>query len=426
MQRAARPLPLGPLVLAFVIAAVAFVPDVQAQSRTRTSGRQDTEKKDRVERQAPRRSAPEGRTERRTSAKRGEAQRDEARERRRPERESGATIGRDRTRREGTPRAVERDLRTGTERERTTRTTRTSGARDERTERRREPRVIDRRERTQRRDYREDWREERREYRRETHYDRPSVRVRPYIHIDIDWPWEHRRQRGWAPRYQYRQVVFFEAGWGRHHRDARIDVRTDYRHRVRSANRRRAVVDIYVDRIALYEDGYFLGAVDRIPERLGRIRAVIHRNGRVEFDRDVFLVGDPYAGFELIATRHYDRFLLDAYRRGHDLRVGVLDLRRGRVEPVRRSRLFDPYDFDGFVPISLLPEDDGWLCDYGYGSVTAHYYGDDAGSYYGRPGGTLSYRSDVRPLHHAGDQTFRTSGGAEIRLKRDVEITRIE
>ena len=296
------------------------------------------------------------------------------------------------------------------------------------------PRITSPRERTTRRDYRDDRRDarrdyrqdDRREYRKEKRYSRPSVRVQPYVHINIEWPWEQRRKRGWAPRYQYRQVVYFEAGWGRHRRDARVDVRTDYRHRVRSANRHRAVVDIYVDRIALYEDGHFLGAVDRIPEQLGRIRAVIHRDGYAEFDRDVFLVGDPYAGFELIATRHYDGFLLDHYRRGHDLRVGALDLRRGRVEPVRYSRLFDPRDFDGFVPLSLLPEDDGWLCDYGYGSVTAHYYGDHDGYYYGRLDRSPRYRSDVRPLRYAGDQTFRTSAGVEIRLKRDVEITRIE
>lgn len=438
MRRVARPSPIGYLALAVLVAAISLAPDVQAQARTGTSRGKDAAK-ERVERRSPRRSTSDVRPERRAARRSTDAE-----ERRRPEPEREADARRGRTHRSDPPKAAEKNLRSGTQREQTTRT---SGER-RRIERRPNERIIEqrehaeqrehterrerneRRERTGRREYRDDHGERRPayrpEYRRETHRHHPDVRVRPFVRVDVEWPWEHRHRRGWAPRYRYRQVVSFEAGWGGRHRDARIDVRTDYRHRVRSADHRRAVVDIFIDRIALYEDGYFLGAVDRIPERLRRIRAVIHRNGRVDFDRDVFLVGDPYAGFELIATRHYEGFLLDDYRRGHDLQVGVLDLRRGRVEPVRHSRLFDPYDFDGFVPISLLPEDDGRLCDYGYGSVTAHYYGDDDDYYYGR--GDRGYRIDgtAQPLRHRGERTLRTSIGADIRLKREIEIERIE
>ncbi|MGI9174934.1 MAG: hypothetical protein ACR2GR_06415, partial [Rhodothermales bacterium] len=324
----------------------------------------------------------------------------------------------------------ERDTRTSGS-ERTTRRGSTTQPSNSQPTRERAPRVTGQeirvdngRERTTRRTY-EPPQERRRDTYREPYRHRPNVRVQPYVRIDIEWPWEYRRKRNWRPRYQYQQVIYYEAGWGGRRHESRIDVRTDYHHRVRSADRRRAVVDIYIDRIALYENGRFLGAVDRIPNRLEKIRAVIHRSGHVEFDRDVFLVGDPYAGFELIATRHYDEFLLDAYERGHTLDVGVLDLRRGRVEKVRHSRLFDPYDFDGFVPISLLPEDNDWLCDYGYGSVTAYYYGDDDGYYYSS-GHTGRTGVSAEPLRYQRERTLRTSIGATIRLERDVNIRRIE
>ncbi|MDX1547240.1 MAG: hypothetical protein R3247_09645, partial [Rhodothermales bacterium] len=215
------------------------------------------------------------------------------------------------------------------------------------------------------------------------HHHYVPVFRRPIIHVDVHWPWEHRYRHHWRPRYRYRQVVYVDAGWGRRqHRRSEIDVRTFYYHELRHATREYAEVDIFIERVELYADGRYLGEVDRIPDRLSRIRATVHRDGYVEFDRDVSIVGDPRAGFEMISTRAYDGYVLDRYRSGHDLRAGVLDLRRGRVVPTSYSRLFDPYDFNGFVPVSLLPHDAGWLLDYGEASFSGAYYDYDP-YYYG-------------------------------------------
>lgn len=319
-----------------------------------------------------------------------------------------------------------------------------------------------RRDRVDRRDARRDRRDDGRIYvpsARDNRYYRP----RPHVHIDIDWPWEHRYRRHWAPRYMYRQVVVIESGWARRHYSARIDVRTFYRHRVVSATRDRAVIDVEIDRIELYENNRFLGAVEHIPNSLDRIRATVYRNGRVAFDRDVFIVGDPRAGFEIVSTRHYDGFVLNHYNRSHGYRVGALDLWRERVVETRHSRLFDPYDFNGYVPVSLLPEDRGWLYDYGAESVSGYYWGDDDEYYYGRSGdGYDAYEGDgyyprldderaaqrpsdgtqpplqvrpdgtaatpqAEPLRRSRNETFRTEqGGADIRLQRETELKRIE
>ena len=436
MKRAFFLSPHRCLTLVLLLAFTLVTLDVQAQSRGRTSGRTEADKakRERTEPASPRRSKADA--EKREARKQDgtSTRRRSTRESREARKDNDETSARDRGRSGAAQTSSERERATRTSgAERTTRRGSTTQPSNSWPSRERAPRatrdeirVGNGRERTTRRTYEPPQERRRDTYRhREPYRHRPDVRVQPYVRIDIEWPWEYRHKRKWRPRYQYQQVIYYEAGWGNRRHENRIDVRTDYHHRVRSANRRRAVVDIYIDRIALYENGRFLGAVDRIPNRLEKIRAVIHRSGRVEFDRDVFLVGDPYAGFELIATRHYDDFLLDAYERGHNLDVGVLDLRRGRVEKVRYSRLFDPYDFEGFVPISLLPEDDGWLCDYGYGSVTAHYYGDDDAYFYGSGHGSRASVS-AEPLRHRRERTIRTSIGATIRLERDVHIRRIE
>lgn len=254
-------------------------------------------------------------------------------------------------------------------------------------------------------------------------------------------------------------MVYVEAGWGRRHRrQAEIDVRTHYYHELRSANNHKAEVDIYIERVELYQDGRYLGEVDQIPERLSRIRATVYKDGRVSFNRDVFILGDSYTGFEMISTRYYDGHVLDSYRSSHGFRAGVLDLRQGRVNLVNYSRLFDPYDFNGYVPISLIPENESWLLDYGLGSFSANYYDWDPyyyGGYsgygsqydnpyysndyyeedyyeddYGRP--HYSVRStvghdnfDVAPLTYANNVNYRTRRGAEINLKRETEFIRM-
>jgi len=266
------------------------------------------------------------------------------------------------------------------------------------------------------------------------------VAYRPNIHLHIQWPWLVRYERHWAPRYRYRQVVYVDAGWGRNRRNARIEVQTYYQHRVIRATDDYAELEIKVEQIELFRDGVFYGQVDRIPSDLGRIRATVYRNGRVDFDRDVFLVGDPGAGFEMISTRHYGGYILDSYRRSDGMRVGELNLRRSRVDEKGRSRLFDPRDFNGFVPISLLPEDDGWLWDFGDEAMSAYY--DDYDYYYGSGdgyGGGYAPNNSVRqngvggqaglqvePFRQQEELQFKTQQGASIQLKRDTEIQRIK
>lgn len=313
----------------------------------------------------------------------------------------------------------------------------------DRRQHRQEHRPHRRDDRRHRRDNRRHQHDRRHASRTRPHGHRPPVVVRPQVHINFDWPWEYRHRRGWSTRYRYRQVVYVDAGWGRRHREVALDIRTTYRHRIRSANRRRAQVELDIERIEIFRNGRFLGEVNRIPNRLGRIRATLHRNGAVDFERTVFLLGDPRSGFELISTRAYDGYLLNAYHSSHRYRAGFLDFNRGRVVQVDYSEFFDPYEFDGYVPIDLLPVERDWLWDYGHESISyAKGYGYDGHDSYRRdapllraPRGETSGRPGTPAFSQSGSATrlqrqqtlsYETRNGARIQLRREAEIERID
>ncbi len=466
------------LLLLFLVVALT-APQAMGQSRER--GRSGTAKKERVERKSDRkekasrsrsqrteRPKPEARSARRyeeitstgrsSEARRSRSSRssDQARTGRSSRSSDQARTGRSSRRsdqaRTGRSSRSSDQTRTGRSQDRSRRVERGS------TRSRRTPRYY--RPETWHQRYRNDRRYQRRHWARTNYYRRhrlyrPFV-VRPFIQVDLNWPWVHRHHHGWRPHYRYRQVIHLEAGWGGRRHASRIDVRTYYTHELRYASRDRAEVDVYVDRIEFYENGRFLGEVRNVPDQLARIRATVYRNGTVEFDRDVSVVGDARVGFELVSTRHYDGFLYDQYRPAHGLRVGQVDLRSGRVVSTSYSRLFDPYNFNGYVPVSLLPEDSGWLLDYGQASFSGSYYDDDpyyyggysgydgyddAGDDYyeedyyedaaGRP--YFSVRStiadgnfDVAAQTQLYDRKHRTSFGAEIRLRRETEFVRVQ
>jgi hypothetical protein len=435
----------------------------ERQSRSRTESRTPSSRQNR--------NAETGRSPSRSTTSRGTTSRTTNRGntgRVRTDRETNRSTSRTQTRSRDRQQVQERDNRS------TSRTTR--GRTNSRVDRdsdsryRRDHRSSNRVVRTPNYHSRSQWRDhyERNKHYRKRHYKRrkhqrpnyykPFV-IRPRINIDIRWPWVHRHHHGWRPRYRYRQVVYVNAGWGQQRRRSQIDVRTYYYHELRHATNDRAEVDVYVEQIELYEDGRYLGTIDHIPERLGRTRATVYRNGEVRFDRDIFVIGDSYAGFELVSTQFYNDFVLDAYRSSHGLRVGKVDLRRGRVVPTSYSRLFQTRDFQGHVPVSLLPEDHSWLLDYGNQSFSGAYYEDDPYYYGGYNGygeeyedayhGDDYYEEDyyvdeqgrpnysvqstvaeanfgVKPLTRVRDRNYTTSFGASIHLKREAEFVRIK
>ncbi len=258
---------------------------------------------------------------------------------------------------------------------------------------------------------------------------RPPVRVYtptylrvhwPRIHVHIEWPWLIRYERAWAPVYRYRQTYRIEVGWGSRRDWSNIEVETVYSHRVRYATDDRASIAIRIERVEIYDDGRYLGYVDRLPDNLSRIDATVYRDGAVEFDQDIFLMGDPFVGFEIIATRPYDGWVMDDYRVEDGYRAGAVDLGRNRVEPIRRSRFFDPEGYGAMVPVSLLPDRDGWLWDYGVEALSART--DDYDAYYG---GRSDRAWNGEPLTQEDTWSFDTRGGAELRFDRRSSIQRV-
>ena len=255
---------------------------------------------------------------------------------------------------------------------------------------------------------------------RYSRYYRPKSR----INVHISWPWVVRYERRWSPRYRYRQVVHVQARWGSRDRVTRVEMETVYRHRVKYATDDYAVLDIDIEEIALYEGNRYLGTVDRIPSNLSSIEATVYRDGAITFDRDVFIVGDRRAGFELISTRYYNDYAMAGYRDQDGYRAGRLNLRSGKVSSVRKSRLFNSRNFQGYAPISLLPEDEGWLWDYGADAISA--VSDDYGAYYGYSGNSgNSYRASDA-MRSSNEFSYSTDFGAEFNVKRQSRIQRVE
>ena len=299
-------------------------------------------------------------------------------------------------------------------------------------------------------------------------------RSRPII--DIVWPWEMRYARAWSPRYRYRQVVYAESGWRGRGWESRYEVVTTYRQRILDASASRARLELLLDDVTLYQDGRYVGRVTRFPYDFERLRATLTRGGRVDFDRDLMVIGDARDGFELVSTRAYGGYAYASWRRGDDVRAAWLDFRSQTATFAGRSRFFDPYDYAGYAPISILPADADWLGDYGLYSASAYPYvgygydggwndrgyDRDDGYYYGYGG--VRERSSATPrgatdgsdrryetrsttgrdatgretvsrgstsgeaptLRRDSDDRYTTPGGATIRLRREAEIQRVD
>ncbi len=260
------------------------------------------------------------------------------------------------------------------------------------------------------------------------HYVNAHIHIGSHISIGVAWPWQVRYQRHWRPRYRYRQVVYVNAGWGGQRRAARVDVRTYYRHRVLHADDRYAEVEVEIDAIEVYQNDRFLGTVDQIPGSLRKIRATISADGRIDFDRNVFLIGDARSGFELISTRHYDDYLHNAYDERHGYRVGRVDLRSGKVRKVHHSRHFDYRQFNGFVPISLLPDDER-MWDYGRPYLEESSYDDYEGNgWYRRyrDSDLSNYEDDGYQLSRDVEVSYTTPQGGQVRLQRSSRLERLD
>ncbi|NNE48216.1 MAG: hypothetical protein HKN37_16310 [Rhodothermales bacterium] len=258
------------------------------------------------------------------------------------------------------------------------------------------------------------------------HYANAHINIGSHVYLGLTWPWNFRYRYDWRPRFRYRQVVYIETGWGGRRRDNKVEVHTYYRHRILHADDRYSEVEIEIDAVDLYQNGRFLSTVDRIPGSLKKVRAIIHADGQIEFDRNLFIIGDAGTGFELIATRYYTDHLYNAYDDRHGFKVGRVDLRKGKVKKVRRSRFFDHGRFVGYAPISLLPDDDR-LWDYGQQPVSDRY--NNRGR---ETGWSRDYRGNDQP-YYDGDyelsrdylDSYQTSDGGEARLERATVVDRL-
>lgn len=182
----------------------------------------------------------------------------------------------------------------------------------------------------------------------------------------------------WSPVLRYRQRVRVESDRRYGYGSSVLDIRTSYRQRVSGGYSSGDRVEVRIERIEVYQDGRYLGYVDYydLPRDFDHVTATRMRNGELRLDDDLLLVGEASVGFELIRFDGNDFY--GSWRRQYD--ALSLDLRRSSTRRVGYSRLFDPYAYRGYVPVSIVPD----LQDDFYG-YNGGYYGQ-SGSGYGQPG----------------------------------------
>jgi hypothetical protein len=189
----------------------------------------------------------------------------------------------------------------------------------------------------------------------------------PSVHVRIDWPWKAHYSRHRTPRYRHRRVVVTGRYWGHGSLNSavtsRVEIDAHYSRRVLFADDHSAEFEIRIEKIDTYVEGRYYGSIAVIPEEFRTIRARVQDNGRVEFDREIFILGDPGSGFEMVSTQFYGGYVMDNYRASDGYAAAKLDFRNGRASRIRKSRLFRPFDARAHVPVSLLPEEQGWLWD---------------------------------------------------------------
>ena len=206
---------------------------------------------------------------------------------------------------------------------------------------------------------------------RHRRYHRPhsrGVSIGFYIRIPtVRWHVGHSR------RFAYRQIV---SG----HPAGDVEVVSTVRRKIRSVHREYVDVEFELVRLELASAGRFLGTVDRFPGDLRRMRAKIYRDGFVQFDRMLYVVGNDYDGFELLSTRYCGGDLGRASYECLDPKAGEIDFYDERVHSTRYSRLLPLAQTGRSVPVALVPDEEylGFQYMVGYGGSSDGYY---SGSY---------------------------------------------
>jgi hypothetical protein len=198
--------------------------------------------------------------------------------------------------------------------------------------------------------------------------------------------WKHPAHRHRPFRYRLRQWLYWDvSGWAPKG-PVWLEVEVIYRARVRTLYAGFAVVDLWVEEVMFYDRGRWWGRVTLFPPAMRHLEARFYADGRVVFDRMVFLGEGPEAGLYFMAS--------PGMGGGRPEFIGRLELSQGRIEALPGSAHW-PQNAGAWVP--LLPTDGAW--------------------YAVEPPVHLEPREEV--------QTF-TVEGRPIRLSRRLVVERLE
>lgn len=161
--------------------------------------------------------------------------------------------------------------------------------------------------------------------------------------------WKHPAHRHRPFRYRLRQWLYWDVrGWGPV-RPVWLEVEVVYRARLRAVYAGFVVVDLWVETVRFYDRGRYWGHVIMFPPALQHLEARFYADGRMVFERMVFLGEGLEAGLYLMAGRGAQWEMPEF--------IGRVDLARARVEALPGSDGW-PQMTGAWVP--LLPTDGAW------------------------------------------------------------------
>ena len=152
-----------------------------------------------------------------------------------------------------------------------------------------------------------------------------------YIRIPVI-QWFHRAPRR---RYVYRQVVSTTIN-GSYYSTTGLDIRTTFERRTRDVRHDRVDVEFEIKSIEIWDGDRFVGVIDHLPKHLRRVNARVYNDGFVDFDRMVYVIGDPDTGFEVVSLRYSGLGTESSYA-DLDVRAGAVDFGRREVYAIEHS-----------------------------------------------------------------------------------------
>ena len=155
-------------------------------------------------------------------------------------------------------------------------------------------------------------------------------------------PKRHYRRHGF-----HKQATFGWYRDRRRHRAVNVDVYVEYRPVIRRRTARYLVIDLHVELIRLGGGRHRYGRIHHLPSGLRRMQITVYRDGPVVYDRGLHLMQGAGGRFGLVATVHHGDGRYYGPYDGRPTAFGAINWERGSVHRYRGEGRYGEYGSRG-------------------------------------------------------------------------------